>query len=358
MAAKIKCPICGNKYVGDTCPDCGAPAPRKKKSGKLKWIIIAIAVILLLFIVIGSMGDSDSTEKTEEFTKTPVSSTESEEINTASSEDLKEAATETVDRENEVQGTEEESEDSSEFEEISILESENYTVKITKISNGFLKDYSWTLYIDNNTDKDIVVSLDDVSVDGIMSDPFWATDVSANKKSYSEVDWYSLSDHGISDPTIIEGKLHIFDDDTWDDYYNESFTVMPLGEDKVQTVSREPKDTDQVLIDNDYAKVTKTGYEESSNSLKMNLYIEARTENPITVSIDDCALNNTMCDPFWACSVTGNKVAVSTVEWYSSSLEDSNLKAEDVTDITFSMSVYNSDTWDDYSEDNLSLKKE
>ena len=85
--------------------------------------------------------------------------------------------------------------------------------------------------------------------------------------------------------------------------------------------------------------------------------IETRT-NPITVSIDDCALNNTMCDPFWACSVSGNKVAVSTVEWSSDSLKDSNLKAENITDISFSMRVYNSESWEDYVEEKISLTTE
>ena len=352
MASKIKCPICGNKYSGDTCPNCGAPAPRKKKSGKLKWIVIAIVIVLFLLFAVGNSGGSNSSSSTNEFKNAPVSSAEKEDSGTNLVPDNKEKA-----ETEEAEETENKNEDSGEFDEIPVLESEDYTVKITNISNGFLSDYRWTLYIENRTNKDVMVSVDNVSVDGIMSDPFWATEIAANKNGYSEVDWQSLSDYGISEPTIIEGTLHIYDNDTWEDYYKEPFTVMPLGEEKVQKLSREPKDTDQVLIDNEYVTVTRTGYE-VSGSLEMALFIEAKTENPITVSIDDCALNNTMCDPFWACSVSGNKVAVSTVEWSSDSLKDSNLKAENITDISFSMRVYNSESWEDYVEEKISLTTE
>ena len=60
-------------------------------------------------------------------------------------------------------------------------------------------------------------SWDLVSVNGKMIDPFWATSVTAGKRTCSEISFYrsELESNGITDVSEIEFKLVVSDYDDW-----------------------------------------------------------------------------------------------------------------------------------------------
>lgn len=233
--------------------------------------------------------------------------------------------------------------------DIPLLATDDYTVTITGISTDEW-GYNWDLYLENNSQQDVMVTFDQVCVDGILCDPFWAESVPAGKKSSTTMTWYQdFSEYGITEPTIIEGLLNICDDDTYEDYYLDTFTVTPQGQDSAAYVVRQPQDTDQLLLDTDAVTVTYTGLQtDEYGDTVMGLYIENKTDAGIGLSIEDCSINGYMCDPYWAEELPANKVSYGEVNWYKDDLTQNGITGtDDITDISFTLSVYDPDTYED-----------
>ena len=111
-----------------------------------------------------------------------------------------------------------------------LVDDDNCAVIIT----GYEPDNSWgyamKLYLVNKTDHDMVFSIDNSSVNGIMCDPFWAEIVCAGKASYSTVLWdkSALSENDITEVKEISLPLRVYaDENIADPYVNETFELTP-----------------------------------------------------------------------------------------------------------------------------------
>ena len=74
------------------------------------------------------------------------------------------------------------------------------------------------LYIENKTDKNIVVSCEDLSVNGFMLQPLLSSTVYAGKMSIDDITLFSneLEENGIESIDDVELSFHIYDADTFD----------------------------------------------------------------------------------------------------------------------------------------------
>ena len=114
-----------------------------------------------------------------------------------------------------------------------LVDNDNCSVIIT----GYEPDNSWgyamKLYLVNKTDRDMVFSVDDSSVNGIMCDPFWADIVCAGKTSYSTVLWdkNALAENDITEVKEISLPLRVYaDEDIGNPYVDETFELTPGAE--------------------------------------------------------------------------------------------------------------------------------
>lgn len=98
-----------------------------------------------------------------------------------------------------------------------IVDNKDITFIIQSVDpNGFW-GYTLNCYIYNKTTKNMMVSWDDVSINGYMIDPFWATEVSPGKRTYTSITFSddSLAENGISKVNNIEFTLYAYDNDNW-----------------------------------------------------------------------------------------------------------------------------------------------
>lgn len=118
--------------------------------------------------------------------------------------------------------------------DILITDNDACTIIVTGFNQGvdFLYDFTLDLYLVNKTDSALMVSVDDVSVDGFMCDPFWAKELPADCGAYANIGWFesSLNESGITDLAAIselELKFKAYDSDDWmaDPYYEEVSTI-------------------------------------------------------------------------------------------------------------------------------------
>lgn len=101
----------------------------------------------------------------------------------------------------------------------------------------------------------------------------------------------------------------------------------------------------QTIVDDDKVHFEITGTASNSMGYTWNLSITNKTaDQNMTVSMDETAINNVSCDPFWATDVTAGNSANSTAVWYSNALENNGITS--ITKVTFELNVFNSDTLD------------
>ena len=117
------------------------------------------------------------------------------------------------------------------FKEITLVDDENCTVIVKGIDPDSLFGYTLNVYLENKTDKELMFSVDQVSVNGYMCDPFWASAVSAGKKANKQIS-FSESDfeaNGIAEVTDISFTLNVYDSKDWaaDYLVEKTFTVNP-----------------------------------------------------------------------------------------------------------------------------------
>ena len=96
-----------------------------------------------------------------------------------------------------------------------VIDNEFIKMTILGESEGMF-GYGYEVLIENKTDKSLLIGYNDVSVDGMMNDPFWATEVTAGKKVKSTIEWSDESITSMADLKNIEGIIHISDEETWD----------------------------------------------------------------------------------------------------------------------------------------------
>lgn len=117
------------------------------------------------------------------------------------------------------------------FQEIVLVDNDSVTFKITAVETDNFWGYTLKVFLENKTDKELMFALDNVSVNGYMCDPLWASTVDTGKKanekiSFSEDDF---SSNGIETVTDITFTLRVYDSNDWmaDDIISETFTVNP-----------------------------------------------------------------------------------------------------------------------------------
>ncbi len=248
------------------------------------------------------------------------------------------------------------------FEEIVVVDNEECTIKITGIDPDNMWGYTIKANFENKSaDKTYMYSVESASINGVQSDPFFATEVAAGKKSNNEISFSDgdLEDNNVGDYTDIELTFQVHDSDDWkaDDVATETVHVYPYGEDKASNFVRESKETDNVILDNEYVTVIVTGYEEDSLwGYAVNLFFLNKTDKNIMFSVDEASINGYMADPFYAKEVKAGKCAFDSMSWFDETLEDNSISSVD--EIEFNLIVHDSDDWraDDLANETIILK--
>ena len=93
------------------------------------------------------------------------------------------------------------------------------------------RGYKVKVYLENNTDFNLMYSVDDATVNGFTCDPFWASSVAPHKKASEEIRWStrSFEENGITNVETISFTLKIRNNDDWKADYivNERITLNP-----------------------------------------------------------------------------------------------------------------------------------
>lgn len=90
---------------------------------------------------------------------------------------------------------------------------------VSMIATGADKDglfgYTVLVYLVNKSDKEVMFSADEASINGFMADPFWACSVRPGHSAFTGISWAdsTLEENGIAEVEDIELRLHVYDID-------------------------------------------------------------------------------------------------------------------------------------------------
>lgn len=238
------------------------------------------------------------------------------------------------------------------FSEIVVIDHEKCLIKITGIEDDPVWGYSVNVYMENKSaDQSYMFSVDEAAINGVQCTTFFAAEVAAGKKANESVVFMEdLKEYGIGDYSDIELSFSVSDSEDWmaDPVAKETVHVYPYGEDKAVQFVREPKDTDKVLVDNEYVTAIVTGYEDDEIwGYTVQLFLINKTDKDLMFSVDDAAVNGFMADPIFAEEVFSGKCAFSSMSWSDTDLAENNITK--IEEIEFKLRVY--DLADIFAED-------
>lgn len=242
--------------------------------------------------------------------------------------------------------------------DIVLVNNENCTVIVTGFDPENMWGYTMNLYILNKTDKNLTFSMNDVTVNDLMLDPWWSMEVAAGKRSHSPVVWMGteMTDYNIGDVTKISFALTAMDWSDWEsvDLAGVSTTIYPMGEEAAASYQRPAQDTDIILLDNEYVTVTVTGIDaEGLLGYTVMLYVQSKSDIALRVDADDVSVNGFILDPYWAVELIPGKSTYSSMSWFAGDLEFNGITT--VETITMTLKVYDEEAWEPFTSDTVTI---
>ena len=216
------------------------------------------------------------------------------------------------------------------------------------------------ILLENKTsDKKLMFSIDDVSVNDWMIDPFFGKSVAAGKQANDSMRFSKddFKECGIKTADKISLNLRVYDDDDWmaDDLLNKDFTIYPTGmnEKDVKSPERPHGDKEVIVVDDENCTFVILGtYVDSIWGYTVSVYLENKTsDKTLMFSWDDVSVNGFMIDPFWATTVAAGCKKLSGIDFSDSDFKENGIT--DVTTIEYNLSISDDDDWmaDDLVDD-------
>ena len=113
--------------------------------------------------------------------------------------------------------------------EIVLADTDDVTVKITGVDEKGMLGYALNVYLENNTDLELMFTVENVSVNGFMVDPMWADTVDAGKKANETISFLKsdFEKNGIETVEEITLTLRIYDNNDWtaEDIFKDTVTI-------------------------------------------------------------------------------------------------------------------------------------
>ena len=223
-----------------------------------------------------------------------------------------------------------------------IVDNDICRFEITGVDPDALFGYTLKAVLENKSEYNLMFAWENTSVNGVMNDPLFATDVAAGKKATADICFMN----GIKSADEIAFTLRVYDNDDWmkDPFIEEEYAIYPTGLSKESIVYEEKDLSDSfVVVDNENISfaIEETGVD-SIWGYYVKVYMENKTDKNLMFAWEDVSVNGFMSDPFWATEVAAGKKNTSDVYFFN--LEEDGVTG-DVSEIEFKLRVYDSDDW-------------
>ena len=198
-----------------------------------------------------------------------------------------------------------------------LLDTEEYTLWLV----GDVSDsryFGFSVTVENKTDREIRLSMEESYLNGVLSDPGWYCYVEGNALAEENIQWSreSLAAKGLEEITVVECLVNTFYTDDYADLPSQSITLYPQGEEKAQYAQYVPGEEDLVLVDDENYLVAITGTSYASDKdFLLDVVVVNRSDRATGFAMEDGFLNGYAMDPVWVLYLAPGKTAYSQMLW-------------------------------------------
>ena len=222
---------------------------------------------------------------------------------------------------------------------VCLFENESCAFTLTSTGTDAWGDYCWNVAMTNKTGRELVFTMDDVSVNGYEADPYWADDVGASQSAPSVVSWFqsTFDDCGIQSVKRVDFQLTVYPAGESENVLaGTGITLYPDGKAAFEDTSRQLQESDTILADTEELQIIATGCKaDESGGFTVSLYLENRTENDYSLTLENVKVNGQRCDPLWTRELVGGRRSFSDVSWFGADLE--SMEIYTVTRVEFDL---------------------
>ena len=213
------------------------------------------------------------------------------------------------------------------FDEAELFSGGGVTVTVT----GYDPDGEWgpafTVLIDNTAGQDMDLSLDMVSLDGVMCDPHWRETAPAGKVISSRVAWYDgdMAAAGVNYVGSVEAVLTVTpaDGEAEPLFSGKVAWSAPAGDGTGPAVT-EPDfgDFEPIPVAEGDLAVTAVGYDPAGDDGPvLILRVDNGTDRDLWVHMQNVSVDGEACAPYWSVTAAAGKTAYSACRWSWEELE-------------------------------------
>lgn len=226
-----------------------------------------------------------------------------------------------------------------------IYDANGISVTAKALSSGGLFGPELNVLIENNTDKNLTIQAQNVSVNDFMVGTIFSADVPAGKKANDTITFErgDIEAARIEKIARIEFFLNIFETDTWDDFaYSEKIAIpTSFADGYTQPVDRSGK---TVFDEGGITVISKGINHEGFLGPELILYIENNSDKNITVQAGSASVNGFAVDPVFSSDVLSGKKIIDDMTIMSTDLEQNEI--ETISQMEFSLRIFDAETLD------------
>ncbi len=227
-----------------------------------------------------------------------------------------------------------------------LLDQDGMIITLKSLKQDGIFGPSLKVLIENNSEKSVTVQIRDSSINGVMADAMFSSEVAPDKKANDEITFMKsdLERANISLIKDIEFKFHIFDSKTWDGILDSDVIAIKTTADQgyVQTYD----DSGEVVLEEKEIRIVmkRVNSKDSFWGADVHVLIENDSDLDATVQARDVSINGFMIDPIFSCEVLAGKKAYDTITFLESDLLNNDIKTIDEMELSFH--IFSMSGWD------------
>lgn len=316
---------------------------REKEMLRKKHISLALLVSLVMIFTIGC-STSDKSQKEESNAPQPT---------VEESVPEKEMLEEEMATEEETKDESENVNDSKEaFEQQTLLDQDGIVITAIKMVEDELWGNGIKLLIENNTDRNIGVSLNELIVNDYMIDDLFVASVASGKKANETLylDEDDLERAGIDTIGQIEFYFHIYDATSYDTMFDaDGVTLKTNAFDQMEV--NVVDEGFELLNEQGIRIVYKYVTEDDFGDQDIVLFVENKSGRNLSVTCDDVSINGFMVTTLFSTTVYDGKMALDEITLFSDDLEENGI--ENLEEVELMFSIYDPESYDTVYESGM-----
>lgn len=234
------------------------------------------------------------------------------------------------------------------FTEKVVVDNDECAIVITGIEPDSMWGFTLNVQLENKSDSTVYTYIvESAAANGVQVETLFYEKVEPGEKSDEKIYFWDddLVNNGVGEFTDAKLTFRVYDGSSdEDDVVNVTVHVYPYGKDEAERYIRRVQNTDNVIVDNEYAKVIIMGYDENSFwGYDVKLFIENKTNTTLVLSLDDASVNGIMIEPLYTSGVSAGNCIFNSVTWCSGDLIQNGIS--EVETIEFKLIMYSDDNW-------------